>query len=196
MLIGSRSKLELLSDNFTVKVNKVPIETVTVCKSLGISNDEDLLWKTHIEEISKISAGLSVLRRVSRTIPFSTRETMYKALIVPYFDYCNCVWRHIGKEFSEKLQQLQNRAARIVTLSNYETWSKDLLDELGWEVLEVRRVSQLAIVMYKITHDISPPYLRNIFVNVSDVHSYNLRNSSVKVLLWSNLALLVFYNFW
>ena len=121
MLIGSRSKLELLSDNFTVKVNKVPIETVTVCKSLGISNDEDLLWKTHIEEISKISAGLSVLRRVSRTIPFSTRETMYKALIVPYFDYCNCVWRHIGKEFPEKRQQLQNRAARIVTLSNYET---------------------------------------------------------------------------
>ena len=32
--------------------------------------------------------------------------------------------------------------------------------------------------MYKIAHDISPPYLRNIFVNVSDVHSYNIRNSS------------------
>ena len=36
--------------------------------------------------------------------------------------------------------------------------------------------NQLAIVMYKI---ISPPYLRNISVNVSDVHSYSLRNSSV-----------------
>ena len=33
--------------------------------------------------------------------------------------------------------------------------------------------------MYKITRDISPPYLSNIFVNVSDVHSCNLRNSSV-----------------
>ena len=39
--------------------------------------------------------------------------------------------------------------------------------------------NQLAILMYKITRDISPPYLRNIFVNVSDVHSYNLRNPSV-----------------
>ena len=32
--------------------------------------------------------------------------------------------------------------------------------------------------MYKIAHDISPPYRRNIFVNVSDVHSSNIRNSS------------------
>ena len=62
-----------------------------------------------------------------------------------------------------------------MTLSNYETRSKDLLDELGWEVLEDRIVRQLAILieflMYKITHDISLPYLRNMFVNVSDVLS-------------------------
>ena len=62
-----------------------------------------------------------------------------------------------------------------MTLSNYETRSKDLLDELGWEVLEDRIVRQLAILieflMYKITHDISLLYLRNMFVNVSDVLS-------------------------
>ena len=73
------------------------------------------------------------------------------------------------------VRKLQNRAARIVTLSNYKTRSKHLLDELGWELLEDRIVRQLAILieflMSRITHDISPPYLRNIFVNVSDVLS-------------------------
>ena len=68
---------------------------------------------------------------------------MYQALIVPYFDYSSCVWGYIGKGLSEKLQLLQNRAARIVTLSNYETLSKDLLDELSWEVLEDRKIRQL-----------------------------------------------------
>ena len=66
MLSGSRPKLELLPHNFTVEVNNVPIERVTVYKSLGVSIDENLLWKTHIDEISKkISAGLSVLKRKS-----------------------------------------------------------------------------------------------------------------------------------
>ena len=106
---------------------------------------------------------------------------MYKALILPYSDYCSCVWGYIGIGLTEKLQQLQNRAARIVTLSNYETRSKDLLDDLGWEVLVDRRIRKLAILMYKITHDISPPCLRNIFQNVSDVHSYDLRNSSINL---------------
>ena len=67
MLSRSRPKLELLSENFTVEVNNIHIEKVTVYKSLGVSIDENLLWETHIDEISKkISAGLSiVLKRKS-----------------------------------------------------------------------------------------------------------------------------------
>ena len=107
---------------------------------------------------------------------------MYNALILPYFDYSSCVWGYIGIGLTEKLQQLQNRAARIVTLSNYETRSKDLLDDLGLGSTGIdRRMRKLAILMYKITHDISPPCLRNIFENVSDVHSYDLRNSSISL---------------
>ena len=70
---------------------------------------------------------------------------MCKALIALYFDYFSSVWEYIGKGLLEKLQQLQNRAARTVTLSNYETRSKYLLDELGSEVLEDRKVRQLAV---------------------------------------------------
>ena len=51
MLIGSRPKLELLSDNFGVKVNNIPMERMTVYKSLGVSIDENIFWKTHIDEI-------------------------------------------------------------------------------------------------------------------------------------------------
>ena len=132
MLIGSRPKLDLASNNFAVKVDNIPIEKVTVYKSLGVSVDENLTWKAHIEEIlKKISAGLSVLKRISPTIPFETRQTIDKALILPYFDYSCCVWGYIGIGLTEKLQRLQNSAARIVTLSNYETRYKDLLDDLG-----------------------------------------------------------------
>ena len=120
MLIGSRSKLELLS---AVSIKNVPIERVTVYKFLGISTDENLSWKTHINEISKkISAGLSLF--VLRHVTANTRETLYKALIMPYFDYSSCVGGYMGKGLSEELQQLQNRASRKVTLSNYETPSK------------------------------------------------------------------------
>ena len=67
MLIGSRPKLDLVSNNFAVKVDNIPVERVTVYKSLGVAIDEDLTWKAHTEEISKkISAGLLVLKRISQ----------------------------------------------------------------------------------------------------------------------------------
>ena len=48
---------------------------------------------------------------------------MYNALVMPYF---------ISKRLAEKLQKMQNRAARILTFSNYEVRSSVLLDELAW----------------------------------------------------------------
>ena len=74
---------------------------------------------------------------------------MYNVLVMPYFNYCGPEWGNIGKGLTDKLQKLQNRAARIVTFSGYENQSSDLLDELGWEKLELQRLKQLAVVMYK-----------------------------------------------
>ena len=102
---------------------------------------------------------------------------MYSALVMRYFNYCSPVWGNVGKGLFDKLQKLQNRAARIVTFSSYDNHSSDLLDELGWEKLELQRLKQLAVVMYKVHNNLSPPYLCGIFTNVSSIHSYNLRNS-------------------
>ena len=86
---------------------------------------------------------------------------------------------NINKGLADKLQKMQNRAARILTFSNYDVRSSVLLDELGWERLEYVRLKQLAVTMYKIHNDLSPSYLRRIFTNTSNVHSHNLRNSEL-----------------
>ena len=36
----------------------------------------------------------------------------------------------------ERLQVLQNRASRVLTLSNYDRRSVEILDELGWDNIE------------------------------------------------------------
>ena len=54
-------------------------------------------------------------------------------------------------------------AARIVTLSD-ETLSSDLLDGLGWERLENFRLKQLAVLMYKISNNLSTLYLKQTHI--------------------------------
>ena len=104
---------------------------------------------------------------------------MYNALVMPYFNYCSTVWGNISKGLSDKFQRLQNRVARILTFSSYETRSRVLFDEPGWERLENIRHKQLAMMMYKVYNNLSLSYLRQIFTNTSNVHAHNLRNSEI-----------------
>ena len=160
MLIGSQFKLSQVNSDFT------PLERVIKNESLGVQIVEPLNWRPHIHKYHV-------------TEPCDTRVNMYNALVMPYFNYCGTVWGNINKRLADKLQKLQNRAARIVTFSNYDVRSSVLLDELGWERLEYVRLKQLALTMYKIHNNLSPSYLRRIFTNTSNVHSHNLRNSEL-----------------
>ena len=46
---------------------------------------------------------------------------------MPHFDYCSPVWDCLSGHLSDKLQKLQNRAARIITKSPFDTSSDHLL---------------------------------------------------------------------
>ncbi len=41
-------------------------------------------------------------------------ECAYNALVLPHLDYCCEVWDTIGTTLSDRLQKLQNRAARAI----------------------------------------------------------------------------------
>ena len=52
---------------------------------------------------------------------------------------CSVVWGSCGKTFSNKIQKPQNRAARVLTFSNYEADAPQFLKKkLNWDNLETR----------------------------------------------------------
>ncbi|XP_073243703.1 uncharacterized protein [Porites lutea] len=108
---------------------------------------------------------------------------MYDALVAPYFDYCSEVWGYMGKHLCDRLQRLQNRAGRIITFSDYNTRSKDILQDLRWDTLEQRRSKQLAISVFKSLNNLYPESLKNMVKPTSGVHSYNVRGASNNILV-------------
>ena len=101
---------------------------------------------------------------------------VYNSLIQPHFDYCSVVWGNCNKGLSEKLQRLQNRAARILMSASYDSNLDDLFRALGWRRLYYQRLEQKSIIMYKTLHGLTPDCLRSRFV-------YRLRNSENKLVL-------------
>ena len=127
MIIGSRQKLQSLN-GYTININVdgVQVNQTTRSKSLGLNIDENLSWKGHIHEISKkVSSSIGALKRVRPFVSMHTAVEIYKGLIEPHFDYCSAVWDGLSQQLSDKLQKLQNRAARVITKSSYMTLVPD-----------------------------------------------------------------------
>ena len=180
MLIGSQFKLSQINSDFTVKVNNTPLERVIKYKSLGVQIDESLNWCPHINSISKkISAGIALLKRVSHFIPFDTRVNMYKALVMPYFNYCSAVWGSIDKELADKrLINLQKRVIRIVSRSSFDAHTNPIFVSL--RILKFEDIIKLQIgkVMYLYKNGLLPVSFNDMFLLNCDIHSYNTRNKN------------------
>ena len=100
---------------------------------------------------------------------------------MPNFDYCSPVWDCLSGYLSDKLQKLQNRAARIITKLPLDTKSVHLLSTLNWERLSITRKKQKALMMYKTMNGLTPEYLQRLFAQ--SYSNYNLRNSEGKLAL-------------
>ena len=79
-----------LNCNTPVLINNQPITRVLSFKCLDVKLDENLNWDEHVEMIcNKVGAGIEVMKRIKEYVPINTLQTIYRALIQPYFDYCS-----------------------------------------------------------------------------------------------------------
>ena len=117
ILIGSRQRLGTVTVSLTLGINHFRVTQVATAKSLGITIDDSLDWGSHMEEDNKASIfwHWGNTKRVRHLVPQATLQLIYQALIHPHFNYYNT-----GITLRNKLQKLQNRAARVLTFSDYD----------------------------------------------------------------------------
>ena len=81
------------------------------------------------------------------------------------------------------LQKLQNRAARIVTGSPFDTPAAPLLQRLGWPSIDKPINRETCTMVFKSLNDLALENLGNIFSKLSDVHARVLRNTKCNLAL-------------
>ena len=118
-----------------------------------------------------------MIRRMKAYVPQSTLISVYNAIILPHFDYCSMVWDNCSGYLLEKLQKMQNRAARVITGKSYEIRSIDILQELGWKSLMVRRQINKTVFMHKVANGEYLEKVKSMFNHKNNVN-HDLRNNN------------------
>ena len=120
MLICTSQRLNQLDQNpestpYATVIDQKEVRRVKLVKYPGMIVDDKLTWSQHVDYISsKITGNIGILKRVRHFIPKECLLLLYHTLVEPYFKYCSIVLGHCSETLRDKLQTLQNKAARTI----------------------------------------------------------------------------------
>ena len=141
--------------------NGIPVRREADTKHLGLTLDEKLTFRKHVnEKIKKANKGVGLLRFLSRFASRKVLNTIYKLYVRPHLDFGDVIYHEQLSDCSKLLESVQYNAALIVAGCWRGTNMEKLYDELGWEKLSLRRHFRRLTLFYKILNGLSPSYLK------------------------------------
>ena len=183
------SNTEIPELNFTFNGRTIPITNSH--KHLGVTFSSDAKWSIHIENIlSSIYKHLNVLRKLKYKLSRKNLEKLYLVYIRQIFEYASEVWDNCAVGNSNKLDQLQLEAARIVTGLPIFASSILIYKELSCESLTERRKRRKLQMFYNIQNNNAPRYLCDLIPpTIQSTTVYPLRNGSDIIIPFCRLSI-------
>jgi len=141
--------------------------------------------RTQVQRIT--SRGFAVLRRlrsIRRYVPTSVFRSLVSAFVLNRLDYCNSLLVDLPSNLLQRLQSVQNSAARLIYRLRRSEHITDALLSLHWLRVRERVEYKVAVLTYKALDGLAPPYLSTAFTRVTDMPSRRrLRSASTEQLL-------------
>ena len=177
LLVGPKTKREMLFNNLG-KLTPLIKSEVT---SLGVILDSDLSFKSHINKVTKTS--FFHLKNIAKVLPFINQkdaEKLIHAFISSRLDYCNAILTGLPKKTTERLQLIQNSAARLLTRTKRREHISPVLAALHWLPVTFRIDFKVLLLIYKALNGLGPSYIANSLVKY--LPSRTLRSSNAGLL--------------
>ena len=112
-------------------------------KHLGSTISSNYKWSNHIDSIiNPASKQISYLCKLKFQLPKHTLNKLYSTYIRPLLEYASEVWDDCNLSDTNRFEQVQLNAARIVTGLPVFSSLRSLYLETGWETLAERSKSK------------------------------------------------------
>ena len=151
-MLKSGKKLDTL-------VNGTTLQYVNHFNYLGIKIENTVTFEQHANEtVRMVAHKLYLLSRIRKYINIQQSITIYRSMIVPYFDYGDIFLININLKTIDKLQKLQNRALRVCLALDGRSNVNDLHNTCNINKLTHRRHAHLLNFSYHRAQD--PSYIK------------------------------------
>ena len=134
----------------------IELEQVDSFPYLGVTISNKLKWSAYVSmTAAKANKSLGTMQRNLWKCPKNVKEIAYTSLVRPKLEYASAAWDPFLKKDVSALERVQRKAARFCS-QNYNRYASvhvtDMIKDLGWTTLEMRRRQFRLTLMYKLTH--------------------------------------------
>ena len=155
-----------------------PLECVSSIKFLGVTVDDKLSWKNHIENIcNKISRNIGVINKLKTCLPLKSLLMLYSSLILPYLNYALMAWGNAHRSILDKLLLLQKKVVRIICNSAPRSHADPLFFDNKLLKINDLYLFQLGQFMYNYNRNLLPSTFNDMFMKNQSFHNYPTRHS-------------------
>ncbi len=111
----------------------------------------------------------------------SDAEKLVHAFMTSRLEYCNALLGGCPASSINKLQIVQNAAARVLTRSRKYDHITPILQSLHWLPIKFRISYKILLLAYKALNDLAPAYLTNLLSRYNPTRSLRSQNSGLLV---------------
>ena len=163
--VGTRSKInQVTSASASMSISGCDIPFSQSVRNLGFYLDETLSMDAHIKHLCHTL--FFQLRRIGKIRSFLSTDAANKlaiSFILSRLDYCNSLLAGLPDNKLNKLQRIQNHAARLVLRKPRYESATSLLRTLHWLSVKARIQYKIACLCFQCLHNNSmPPYLSDL----------------------------------
>ena len=137
-VFGSKQQLKKV-EVASINVNGDSIPRSEVIKYLGTWMDQYLNFRQHILKKCNVAMiNLQRIKAIRKILTVEATETLVCGLVISHLDYSNAILYGLPEVDIQKLQCVQNYAAKIILKKNKYDSSIGALKELHWLPINLR----------------------------------------------------------
>ena len=164
----------IFPDSIIVNNERILISNST--KYLGVTIDQDLSWKEHIQDLCNTLKGMfSVFYNIRSYLTIEHIKTIYYALIYSRIKYGLAVYGSANKIIINKVQVLQNQLLKVLTEKPYRYSTDKLHNELKLLKVEDLYKQEILTFVHNFQNNKLPPVFNSYFTSFSNIHNINTR---------------------
>ena len=176
LIIGSSEQREIMSQ----RLGSLAKGSNTSVKNLGVIIDTELNFNTHINNVTKVAFfHLRNIARIRGYLTLDDAKTLIHAFVFSRLDYCNALLSGLPKKTTDRLQLVQNAAARVLTKTRMRAHITPVLASLHWLPVAFRIEFKILLLVYKALNGLAPLYLRDCLSRYDPVRTLRSSNAGL-----------------